>query len=181
MNYLTVLAWGRSVLLMDTAILQSKFPKHKLFKLKCFQLPAEGRVGTELQQKWKQYRDDVVAAHNRTPAEHLEVCSFYLFCSQCHVLHPFGCCKPTDPAMCLLLYSYQFAPSILPHPLWQPPACSMPHSVNGSVDIVNLLVCSNLSQMVCIMLSNTVPTGGRRESLLGKQECTSTGREPSAD
>ena len=81
-NYLTVLAWGRRVLLMDTAILQSKFPKHKLFKLKCFQLPAEGCVGTELQQKWKQYRDDVVAAHNRTPAEHLEVCSMHLLVLQ---------------------------------------------------------------------------------------------------
>lgn len=72
-NYLKFLSWGRKVILMDTAILQSQYPKHRLFKLKVFQLPGAGREGTELQQLWKKYRDEVVIAHGRTPAEHLRV------------------------------------------------------------------------------------------------------------
>lgn len=76
-NYLGLLAWGRKVILMDTAILQPQFPKYRLHKLKYFQSPAEGRAGTDLQQNWKQYQDDVHAAHSRTVAQHLEVSIFF--------------------------------------------------------------------------------------------------------
>lgn len=72
-NYLTFLCEGRRVILEDTAVLQDIYPKHRLFKLPCFQMPAAGQQGTELQQKWKAYKEAVLAAHGRTVDDHLTV------------------------------------------------------------------------------------------------------------
>lgn len=72
-NYLNFLCQGRKVILEDTAVLQDRYPKHKLFKLPCFQEPADGTEGTELQQKWKRYKEAVLTAHGRTVEDHLAV------------------------------------------------------------------------------------------------------------
>ena len=72
-NYLTFLCEGRRVILEDTAILQDMYPKHRLFKLPCFQMPTAGQQGTELQQKWKAYKEAVLSAHGRTVDDHLTV------------------------------------------------------------------------------------------------------------
>lgn len=80
-NYMTFLCEGRSVILEDTAILQDMYPTHRLFKLPCFQMPAAGHQGTELQQKWKAYKEAVLAAHGRTVDDHLTVCNLlHLVC-----------------------------------------------------------------------------------------------------
>ena len=61
-NYMTFLCEGSRVILEDTAILQDLYPNHRLFKLPCFQTPPDGQQGTELQQKWKSYKDAVIDA-----------------------------------------------------------------------------------------------------------------------
>ena len=129
-NYLGLLAWGRKVILMDTAILQPKFPKYRLHKLKYFQLPAEGRAGTDLQQKWKQYRDDVHAAHSRTVSQHLEVSSLFLssvcqqeyaasllhICPKCSVHTAIACDHELFglTSLCIVIVNYSASPCTCP-------------------------------------------------------------------
>ena len=80
-NYMTFLCEGCRVILEDTAILQDLDPNDRLFKLPCFQ--TDGQQGTELQQKWKSYKDAVIAAHGRTVDDHLTVCMLVLSSSLC--------------------------------------------------------------------------------------------------
>ena len=99
-NYLNFLCEGRKVLLEDTAVLQDRYPKHRLFRLPCFQEPADGTEGTELQQKWKKYKDAVLAAHGRSVDDHLTVrrCLQALLCYRfCHN-YSLRC---SDPLSCL--------------------------------------------------------------------------------
>lgn len=72
-NYLYFLQEGRKIILQDAAILQDTFPNHKLFKLPCFKSPPTGSQGTELQQKWAEFKLQVIAAHNRGLEESLQV------------------------------------------------------------------------------------------------------------
>ena len=74
-NFLEFLKEGRSVILQDAAILQDQYPGHRLFKLPCFRLPAEGCQPSPLQQAWAAYKAEVLAAHARSTADNLEVIS----------------------------------------------------------------------------------------------------------
>ena len=74
-NYLNLLCQGRRVILEDVAILQDAFPDNKLFKLPYFQDPDDSaEPPTELQRKWKLYKQEVLAAHARSIDDHLTVC-----------------------------------------------------------------------------------------------------------
>ena len=74
-NFLEFLKEGRSVILQDAAILQDQYPGHRLFKLPCFRLAAEGCRPSPLQQAWAAYKAEVLAAHARSTADNLEVIS----------------------------------------------------------------------------------------------------------
>ena len=72
-NYFEFLTRGRRILLEDTAILQDAYSEHRLFNLPCFKLPAEEHARTVLQQKWADYKAEVIAAHGRSLADNLQV------------------------------------------------------------------------------------------------------------
>ena len=72
-NYLGFLCKGRRVILEDTAVLQDKYPQHKLFILPYFGKSTDGTEGTQLQQKWKAYKVAVIAAHGCSVEDHLSV------------------------------------------------------------------------------------------------------------
>ena len=72
-NYLGFLTEGRKVILEDAAILQDRYPEHRLFKMSCFRLPVDDRAMTPLQQKWVDYKAEVIAAHGRTIDENMQV------------------------------------------------------------------------------------------------------------
>ena len=84
-NFLEFLKEGRSVILQDAAILQD--PAHRIFKLPCFRLPAEGHPASPLQQAWTAYKAEVLAAHARTIADNLQVICSHL---------PFTACTSVD-------------------------------------------------------------------------------------
>lgn len=76
-NYLNFLCQGRRVILEDVAVLQDAFPGNKLFKLPFFQDPEDSEdPPTELQSKWKVYKQEVLAAHGRSIDDHLTVSHF---------------------------------------------------------------------------------------------------------
>ena len=72
-NYLHFLKEGRRIILQDAALLQDTFPKHRIFNMPCFKSPPAGSPGTELQQKWAEFKQQVIAAHNRTLEQSLQV------------------------------------------------------------------------------------------------------------
>ena len=72
-NFLEFLAEGRQVILEDAALLQDEYPQHRLFNLPCFKMPADGSLGTPLQQKWAAFKAEVIAAHARSIDQNLEV------------------------------------------------------------------------------------------------------------
>jgi len=72
-NYLEFLKEGRKAILEDAAILQDKYPKHRIFNLPCFKLPQDDSARTALQKKWAEYKAEVIAAHARSVDENIEV------------------------------------------------------------------------------------------------------------
>ncbi|KAL0054133.1 hypothetical protein WJX82_004373 [Trebouxia sp. C0006] len=72
-HYLEFLKEGRKAILEDAAILQDKYPKHRIFNLPCFKLPQNDSARTALQQKWAEYKAEVIAAHARSVDENIEV------------------------------------------------------------------------------------------------------------
>ena len=57
-NYLGLLTEGGKLVLEYAAILQDKYPEHRLFKMSCFRLPVDDRAMTPLQQKWVEKRKE---------------------------------------------------------------------------------------------------------------------------
>lgn len=72
-NYLQFLKEGRSVILQDTAVLQDRYPEHRLCRLPCFRLPAHPTQASTLQKVWTEYKAEVLAAHARSIQENLQV------------------------------------------------------------------------------------------------------------
>ena len=72
-NYLEFLKEGRRVILEDASILQEQYPDHRIFKLPCFRLPAEGHPASPLRQAWAKYKAEVLDAHARSIADNLQV------------------------------------------------------------------------------------------------------------
>jgi len=117
-NYLNFLCKGRRGILEDTAVLQDKYPKHKLFNLPCFQEPTDGSEGTELQQKWKAYKGAVIAAHGRSIDDNLTVSSFSVSstcCLRCSV-HCASCCSKSS--CCSLLMTWHVMHSLVSTGKW---------------------------------------------------------------
>ena len=80
-NFLEFLAEGRQVILEDAALLQDEYPRHRLFNLPCFKMPADGSLGTPLQQKWAAFKAEVIAAHARSVDQNLQVSMQHLVMS----------------------------------------------------------------------------------------------------
>lgn len=81
-NYLHFLKEGRKIILQDAALLQDRFPQYKLFNMPCFKSPPPNSPGTDLQQKWADFKEQVQAAHNRSLEQSLQVILSSCLCSQ---------------------------------------------------------------------------------------------------
>ena len=72
-NFLESLAQGHSVILQDAAILQDRYPNHRLFNLPCFRPATEGRQASLLRQA--AYKAETLVAQARSIADNLKVTS----------------------------------------------------------------------------------------------------------
>lgn len=72
-NFLEFLTRGRSVILQDAAILQDRYPNHRLFNLPCFRPATEGRQASLLRQA--AYKAETLVAQARSIADNLKVTS----------------------------------------------------------------------------------------------------------
>ena len=160
-NYFEFLTRGRRILLEDTAILQDAYSEHRLFNLPCFKLPAEEHARTVLQQKWADYKAEVIAAHGRSLAVCPHVCLWdigeisvcdVVLClnwqAQLFVKFAFICCKCRKRAM----------------------------SSSKDVALPCLLHFGIYSDLVVTAVTGTAGRG--RQLVLGNQECSVASAEP---
>lgn len=104
-NYLEFLKEGRKAILEDAAILQDKYPKHRIFNLPCFKLPQDDSARTALQKKWAEYKAEVIAAHVRSVDENIEVSLYTCNCllHTCLFLSMLPCLRVCTRSSCNIL------------------------------------------------------------------------------
>ena len=113
-NYLEFLKEGRKAILEDAAILQDKYPKHRIFNLPCFKLPQSDSARTALQKKWAEYKAEVIAAHARSVDENIEVSLYGCNCLLhiCLFLSKLPCLSACTRSFCNILSIQEPGPAV---------------------------------------------------------------------
>ncbi len=113
-NYLEFLKKGRKAILEDAAILQDKYPKHRIFNLPCFKLPQNYSARTALQKKWAEYKAEVIAAHARSVDENIEVSLYGCNCllHTCLFLSKLPCLSACTMSSCNILSIHEPGPVV---------------------------------------------------------------------